>query len=200
VLSLNRIWFRMVIFSIITLVLSAHLQKFAETVSSRMTARCQPSWSLLRLSLFTLVRAPNTLFLRLTYLSLDYFVFCFFNFCTSCWQLIGSPEDHDLGFLRSDNARRYIRQLPRYPRKPLAQKYPNLQPAAVDLIEHMLRFDPAGRITGQSLIVSIPLAGLSVKHDDNCFYVFWHLRFWFSQTMFNRMTVVSIGFSDSHLG
>jgi serine/threonine protein kinase len=72
-------------------------------------------------------------------------------------ELIGSPEDSDLGFLRSDNARRYIRQLPRFPRQPLAQKFPNLQPAAVDLIEHMLRFDPAGRITGQSFSHIEPL-------------------------------------------
>jgi mitogen-activated protein kinase 1/3 len=79
-------------------------------------------------------------------------------------ELIGSPEDHDLGFLRSDNARRYIRQLPRYPRKPLAQKYPNLQPAAVDLIEHMLRFDPAGRITVEQALSHPYLATL---HDIN---------------------------------
>ncbi len=81
---------------------------------------------------------------------------------TLWFQLIGSPEDSDLGFLRSDNARRYIRQLPRFPRQPLAQKFPNLQPAAVDLIEHMLRFDPAGRITGQSF-----------SHVEPLLLVFW---------------------------
>jgi len=58
-------------------------------------------------------------------------------------ELIGSPDDSDLGFLRSDNARRYIRQLPQFPKQPFSQKFPNMAPAAVDLLEKMLVFDPS---------------------------------------------------------
>lgn len=67
-------------------------------------------------------------------------------------QLIGSPEDSDLGFLKSDTARRYMRQLQKFPRQPLGRKYPNMNPAAVDLIERMLVFDPYKRITGQWIV------------------------------------------------
>ncbi|KAF2315275.1 hypothetical protein GH714_038668 [Hevea brasiliensis] len=62
-------------------------------------------------------------------------------------ELIGSPDDSSLGFLRSDNARRYVRQLPQYPRQNFAARFPNMSPGAVDLLEQMLVFDPNRRIT-----------------------------------------------------
>ncbi|GLT79677.1 hypothetical protein SLA2020_511570 [Shorea laevis] len=62
-------------------------------------------------------------------------------------ELIGSPDDSSLGFLRSDNARRYVRQLPQYPRQPFCARFPNMSPGAVDLLEKMLVFDPNRRIT-----------------------------------------------------
>lgn len=64
-------------------------------------------------------------------------------------QLIGSPDDSSLGFLRSDNARRYVRQLPQYPRQNFAARFPNMSVNAVDLLQKMLVFDPNRRITGK---------------------------------------------------
>lgn len=63
-------------------------------------------------------------------------------------QLIGSPDDSSLGFLRSDNARRYVRQLPQYPRQQFSVRFPSMSSGAVDLLEKMLLFDPNKRITG----------------------------------------------------
>jgi len=65
-------------------------------------------------------------------------------------QLIGSPDDSSLGFLRSDNARRYVRQLPQYPRQNFAARFPNMSVNAVDLLQKMLVFDPNRRITGKA--------------------------------------------------
>ncbi|GMI77170.1 hypothetical protein like AT1G07880 [Hibiscus trionum] len=62
-------------------------------------------------------------------------------------QLLGSPEDSDLGFLRSDNARKYVKQLPRFPKQPFAEKFPDVSPVAIDLAEKMMVFDPSKRIT-----------------------------------------------------
>ncbi|KAI5428602.1 mitogen-activated protein kinase homolog MMK2 [Lathyrus oleraceus] len=62
-------------------------------------------------------------------------------------ELIGSPDDTSLGFLRSDNARRYVKQLPQYPRQQFAARFRNMSPGAVDLLERMLVFDPNRRIT-----------------------------------------------------
>lgn len=63
-------------------------------------------------------------------------------------KLIGSPDDASLGFLRSDNARRYVKQLPQYPKQNFSARFPSMSPGAVDLLEKMLIFDPNRRITG----------------------------------------------------
>ncbi|KFK42540.1 hypothetical protein AALP_AA1G007800 [Arabis alpina] len=62
-------------------------------------------------------------------------------------ELIGSPDDTSLGFLRSDNARRYVRMLPQYPRQNFAARFPNMSIGAIDLLQKMLVFDPNKRIT-----------------------------------------------------
>lgn len=63
-------------------------------------------------------------------------------------QLLGSPDDSDLGFLRSENARKYVKQLPQVPKQSCSQKFPDASPLAIDLAEKMLVFDPSKRITG----------------------------------------------------
>lgn len=68
--------------------------------------------------------------------------------CFHIQKLIGSPDDASLGFLRSDNARRYVRQLPQYPRQQFSARFPNASPGALDLLEKMLVFDPSKRVTG----------------------------------------------------
>ena len=70
-------------------------------------------------------------------------------------QLLGSPNDSDLGFLRSDNARKYVKQLPHVEKLPFTQRFPDMSPLAVDLAEKMLVFDPSKRITGTSLCLII---------------------------------------------
>ncbi|KAK6163252.1 hypothetical protein DH2020_000116 [Rehmannia glutinosa] len=47
----------------------------------------------------------------------------------------------------SDNARKYVKQLPHMPKQPFSQKFPDVSPVAIDLAERMLVFDPAKRIT-----------------------------------------------------
>ncbi|GLT71124.1 hypothetical protein SLA2020_431650 [Shorea laevis] len=79
-------------------------------------------------------------------------------------ELIGSPDDSSLGFLRSDNARRYVRQLPQFPRQQFSARFPNMSPGAVDLLEKMLVFDPNRRITVGEALCHPYLAPL---HDIN---------------------------------
>ncbi|GKU96785.1 hypothetical protein SLEP1_g9979 [Rubroshorea leprosula] len=79
-------------------------------------------------------------------------------------ELIGSPDDSSLGFLRSDNARRYVRQLPQYPRQQFSARFPNMSPSALDLLEKMLVFDPNQRITVEGALCHPYMAPL---HDIN---------------------------------
>lgn len=67
-------------------------------------------------------------------------------------QLIGTPSEAELGFL-NENAKRYIRQLPVHRRQSFIEKFPHVHPAAIDLVEKMLTFDPRQRITGEYLLI-----------------------------------------------
>jgi mitogen-activated protein kinase 1/3 len=77
-------------------------------------------------------------------------------------ELVGSPDNSSLGFLRSDNARRYVRQLPRYPKQQFAARFPKMPTTAIDLLERMLVFDPNRRI---SVDEALGHAYLSPHHD-----------------------------------
>ncbi|CAK9169130.1 unnamed protein product [Ilex paraguariensis] len=68
-------------------------------------------------------------------------------------ELLGTPNDSDLGFVRNEDARKYIRQLARHPRQQLANVFPHVHPLAIDLVDKMLTLDPTKRITGNFLIL-----------------------------------------------
>ncbi|KAK2655279.1 hypothetical protein Ddye_008331 [Dipteronia dyeriana] len=70
---------------------------------------------------------------------------CIFFFTCVC--LIGSPDESGLGFLRNDNARRYVRMVPQFPKQNVSVRFPNVSLGAVDLLEKTLVFDPNKHIT-----------------------------------------------------
>ncbi|KAF8698216.1 hypothetical protein HU200_035736 [Digitaria exilis] len=80
-------------------------------------------------------------------------------------ELIGTPNESDLDFV-NENARRYIRQLPRHARQSLPEKFPHVQPLAIDLVEKMLTFDPRQRITVEGALAHPYLASLHDISDE----------------------------------
>lgn len=88
-------------------------------------------------------------------------------------QLLGTPTESDLGFVRNEDAKRYIAQLPRHPRQSLASAFPHVHPSALDLIEKMLAFDPTKRISGKYSILKlifikpIPMGSMSMTRSSN---------------------------------
>lgn len=72
-------------------------------------------------------------------------------------QLIGTPSETEVEFL-NENAKRYLKQLQPYRRQSFTEKFPQVNPAAIDLIEKMLTFDPRQRITGENFLASRPSA------------------------------------------
>ncbi|PHT57684.1 Mitogen-activated protein kinase 4 [Capsicum baccatum] len=81
-------------------------------------------------------------------------------------ELLGSPDDASLQFLRSDNARRYVRQLPQYPKQQFTARFPSMSPLAVDLLEKMLVFDPTRRITVDEALRHPFLSSLHDLNDE----------------------------------
>jgi serine/threonine protein kinase len=81
-------------------------------------------------------------------------------------ELLGTPTDSDLGFVKNDDARRYIRQLNPCPRQPLDKVFPHIHPLANNLIDKMLTFDPTKRITVEEALAHPYLARLHDLADE----------------------------------
>lgn len=75
---------------------------------------------------------------------------------------LGTPSEETLRRVGSPRAQEYIRSLPFKPRIPFSQLYPSANPLALDLLEKMLAFDPAQRISCQEALLH---PYLSVWHD-----------------------------------
>ncbi|KAL5997587.1 mitogen-activated protein kinase [Asimina triloba] len=80
-------------------------------------------------------------------------------------ELIGTPTEADLG-CANENAKRYIRLLPRHPRQSFREKFSNVHPDAIDLVEKMLTFDPRKRITVEDALAHPYLNSLHDISDE----------------------------------
>ncbi|XP_077216044.1 mitogen-activated protein kinase 3-like [Tasmannia lanceolata] len=81
-------------------------------------------------------------------------------------ELIGTPSEAELGFVRSEEAKRYIQQLPHHPRRAFTEVFPHVHPVAIDLMERMLTFDPTRRITVEEALAHPFLARLHNIDDE----------------------------------
>uniref|UniRef100_A0AAY5JZA8 Mitogen-activated protein kinase n=1 Tax=Esox lucius TaxID=8010 RepID=A0AAY5JZA8_ESOLU len=78
--------------------------------------------------------------------------------------VLGTPPEGVIGAIGADRVRSYVRSLPLRNPVPLAKLYPQAEPAALDLLAAMLRFDPRERI-GVSQALEHPY--LSKYHDQD---------------------------------
>lgn len=81
-------------------------------------------------------------------------------------ELIGTPMDTELGFVRNEDAKTYIRHLPVLPRQSFAVLFPHISPAAIDLVERMLTFDPSRRVTVDEALAHPYLERLHDVEDE----------------------------------
>ena len=61
--------------------------------------------------------------------------------------ILGTPNEETLSRIGSNRAQEYVRNLPFMPKKPFPTLFPNANPDALDLLDKMLAFDPASRIS-----------------------------------------------------
>ncbi|KAF7366684.1 Pkinase-domain-containing protein [Mycena sanguinolenta] len=62
-------------------------------------------------------------------------------------KILGTPSHQQLAKMLKDSPEIVLRELPQFPKISLAQVLPKASPAAVDLMERLLKFDPSERIT-----------------------------------------------------
>ncbi|KAJ1632960.1 kinase-like domain-containing protein [Pavlovales sp. CCMP2436] len=78
-------------------------------------------------------------------------------------ECLGTPSETDLAQLQNQRAAQYIQRLPARPKTPFAEVYPTASPAALDLLERLLQFDPARRCTAAEALRHPYLAAY---HDE----------------------------------
>ncbi|KAJ3336616.1 Mitogen-activated protein kinase [Gonapodya sp. JEL0774] len=76
--------------------------------------------------------------------------------------ILGTPDDETLRRIGSDRALLYIRSLERMPKIQFSHLFPRADPQALDLLEKLLKFDPAARITVEDALAH---PYLSAYHD-----------------------------------
>lgn len=78
--------------------------------------------------------------------------------------VLGTPNPETMARIGSSRAQEYIRKLPKMPKVPFTRLYPHATPLALDLLEKMLEFDPAKRITTEQCLAH---PYLSHYHDPS---------------------------------
>ncbi|KVI12018.1 Protein kinase, ATP binding site-containing protein [Cynara cardunculus var. scolymus] len=81
-------------------------------------------------------------------------------------ELLGTPTESDLRFIRNEDAKRYLAQLPQHPRQSLTKTFPHVHPLAIDLVDKMLTMDPTKRITVEDALDHPYLARLHDVADE----------------------------------
>lgn len=80
--------------------------------------------------------------------------------------MIGKPSKDDMEHIQNDRARRYIDKLPNKERAKFSELYPDAEKTAIDLLEKMLVFDPAKRVTVEEALEHPYLASLHDLEDE----------------------------------
>ncbi|CAI5720521.1 unnamed protein product [Peronospora destructor] len=79
---------------------------------------------------------------------------------------IGTPSEEDLHFVVSERAKRFMQNQPVRPGMSFAKLFPTAAPEAIDLLQRMLLFDPAKRISVEEALEHPYLASLHNLGDE----------------------------------
>ncbi|KNC53240.1 CMGC/MAPK protein kinase [Thecamonas trahens ATCC 50062] len=85
---------------------------------------------------------------------------------TKIIDLLGTPSEDDIAAIQSDKARRYVKSLPHRELIPFAQQFPDASPEALDLLQGLLTFNPAKRLTVEEALAHPYLAALHDPDDE----------------------------------
>ncbi|KAJ1960555.1 MAPK protein hog1 [Dispira parvispora] len=81
-------------------------------------------------------------------------------------KLLGTPPDDVIATIGSENTLRFVQSLPKREPISFAQRFPNQDPVALDLLQKMLIFDPCKRITAAEALRHPFLANYHDELDE----------------------------------
>ena len=79
---------------------------------------------------------------------------------------LGAPKPDDYEFVTNPRAREFIKRHSHYPKQPFEKIFPGASPLALDLLDRMLSFNPAKRISVDEALAHPYLASLHSPDDE----------------------------------
>ncbi|KAL0396718.1 UNVERIFIED_CONTAM: Mitogen-activated protein kinase [Sesamum calycinum] len=80
--------------------------------------------------------------------------------------LLGSPSAEAISRIRNEKARRYLSSMKKKPPVPLSQRFPNIDPLALRLLERLIAFDPKDRPSAEEALADPYFYGLANVEDE----------------------------------
>ncbi|KAL8161270.1 hypothetical protein V2J09_012759 [Rumex salicifolius] len=79
---------------------------------------------------------------------------------------LGTPSADCLSKIRNEKARRYLSNMKKKPPVPFSQKFPNVDPQALRLLERLLSFDPKDRPTAEQALADPYFHGIAQAENE----------------------------------
>lgn len=103
------------------------------------------------------------------------------------FNVLGTPSEAEMEFITNSKALEYIKSLKKKPKIPFSKIYKDANPLALDLMERMLTFNPAKRITVEESLAHPYLKSLhNPKTEAKCSRIF---DFEFEKEKFTKGTL-----------
>ncbi|KAL0408961.1 UNVERIFIED_CONTAM: Mitogen-activated protein kinase [Sesamum radiatum] len=80
--------------------------------------------------------------------------------------LLGTPSPEAISMIPNEKARRYLSSMRKKEPIPLSQKFPNIDPLALRLLERLIAFDPKDRLSAEEALADPYFYGLANVEDE----------------------------------